>query len=650
MGCSQGGSGVKLPGGQRCSLRCIDGDGGTHTYVVRSGNLKWSTDNMDATLVTRLILHRTSAGWIVDDQFARQGSFGDKDIADLRRLADLAQVPIEEFGEALSEWSMESLSHVEPKMVNGQDSHTTSFTEQSTCSSFPETAATSIDVGDGDSTSEAMASPTSKLADTTDILESSANIARSGGLDSRGSSVDTSVSAAAPPTVHDRVILPAPAHGTRSNRSSSDLSVSSSLKPNFSDGSGLRQCGLGATSECSKDEELTLPNRQDLLEQYRLHERRSRLLASSFEGLLDTLCVETVVVVGDSHGALCTSSLSNRVQTFVFDTSISSWISSKKQTVTPLRKLLGRNQRRGAKVIIFSFGELDCRRNADQLQSGTSAAEISTSYVAKIQAYVQEFMTVAKKAFIVPVVLAVPSPSDGCDSVEAPCKWSLPLRAKAAELLNQSLETACLESRVEFTGTDTWRACVQDSDVAPRTDSAAMCEAARDRLQQIIRARLIDGPLHADGRRQFGIPEVEKPEKIEADSIPQNSPEDGAVVKRGSIKKRARRVSAPTKKATEVVGRVQRRHSTKEQCGTKGGLGGRERLHECEDGCVVAGDARCARKADGSCLRVDDQVGEGKPTGASQRRKSVKVDLENEKFFSRSSITDDMLYGGQFLM
>merc|ERR1712113_289583 len=116
---------------------------------------------------------------------------------------------------------------------------------------------------------------------------------------------------------------------------------------------------------------------------------------------------------------------------------------------------------------MFSYGEIDCRCHSKKWHGKPES--LSRPYVSSICKYIADFRDVAPRMHPVPVVLAIPPPTDEGHNPEAPFIGSLTARIAATESLNASLEAVCAEHEVTFTGADTWN-FAQDSNGALRRD------------------------------------------------------------------------------------------------------------------------------------------------------------------------------------
>ena len=113
-------------------------------------------------------------------------------------------------------------------------------------------------------------------------------------------------------------------------------------------------------------------------------------------------------------------------------------------------------------VVVFSYGEIDCR--CHWLKWRDSADEMTDGYVASIRRWVKDFKKLHNNGrspdkadtTIVPVVLAVPPPTDQGANPAAPFKGSLNNRVEATQQMNTALNAACERGNVLFTGCDTW--------------------------------------------------------------------------------------------------------------------------------------------------------------------------------------------------
>merc|ERR1719183_781374 len=103
---------------------------------------------------------------------------------------------------------------------------------------------------------------------------------------------------------------------------------------------------------------------------------------------------------------------------------------------------------------MFSYGEIDCRCHSDKFRSNVES--LSIPYAKTILDYVAEFETICPTTCVLPIALAVPPATDQGYNPEAPFIGKLSSRVETTDLLNKSLEAACLKYGVAFTGADTW--------------------------------------------------------------------------------------------------------------------------------------------------------------------------------------------------
>jgi hypothetical protein len=140
---------------------------------------------------------------------------------------------------------------------------------------------------------------------------------------------------------------------------------------------------------------------------------------------------------------------------------VHTWVTGKRSLPT-LRSLVRaqRNSTARLVVVVFSYGEIDCRCHAAKWHEQADA--LARQYVAKIREYCDEFCAAGpppagqRRSAVLPLVLAVPPASDEGDTPDARFAGTLEGRAAATRALNAALERACEEQRVLFTGCSTW--------------------------------------------------------------------------------------------------------------------------------------------------------------------------------------------------
>jgi len=171
-----------------------------------------------------------------------------------------------------------------------------------------------------------------------------------------------------------------------------------------------------------------------------------------FNAWLAAESVHRILAVGDCHGGRTLCRLSSNVLSCFHGGSIYTWVTGKRE-IPALARLVGSVQR-GTYVVVFSYGEIDCRCHASKFKDHVEM--LSMPYAATIRAYVDAFGAASHGVRVFPIVLAVPPATDQGYNPNAPFRGTLPSRVTTTQLLNASLETACLKHGVLFTGTDTW--------------------------------------------------------------------------------------------------------------------------------------------------------------------------------------------------
>ena len=223
-----------------------------------------------------------------------------------------------------------------------------------------------------------------------------------------------------------------------------------------------------------------------------------------------------IMSVGDCHGGRTTRLLSSDVRVHFYGGCIFTWIHGGRH-VPALMSLLPRRVPSAPSprtiVVIFSYGEIDCRCHFAKWQDDDDG--LASPYVAKVRTYVDECTSALGRYLVLPIVLAVPPATEQGDrSTVAPsgpaASGSLWSRSQATHRLNLSLERACAAQGVCFSGTDTWRFAEDESGSLRRElcesghvqIKSCHCGPVHERLRHAIREHTKHGSPHLFPRRR----------------------------------------------------------------------------------------------------------------------------------------------------
>jgi len=212
-------------------------------------------------------------------------------------------------------------------------------------------------------------------------------------------------------------------------------------------------------------------------------------LDAHFDQLLDSAGVERILAIGDCHGSRTLCRLSRKVLSCFHGGSIYSWVSGRR-SIPSLSELAG-PVHACTYVVVFSYGEIDCRCHAAKFKDDVEM--LSMPYAATIRAYVDSFVNAFDGARVVPIVLAVPPATDQGYNPAAPFIGALPDRVAATDLLNASLEVACMKHELAFTGAYTWSFAKSENGALRRDMSdghvhirPGLCDSVLQCMRQLV--------------------------------------------------------------------------------------------------------------------------------------------------------------------